>query len=82
MERFIDKLNQSRVYKIISPYKEELLTQYEDHLKANKLKFKRVKQTKIGTDLIGTWQVQGPEKAHKKFVESILHDPTVKEFEF
>lgn len=82
LEQFIDKVNQSRVYKIVSPYKEELLTQYEERLKVYKLRYSRIKQTKIGNDIIGSWLVLGPEKAHKLFVDSILHDPTVKEFEF
>ena len=82
LERFIDKVNQSRVYKIVSPYKEELLTQYEERFKVYKLKYSRIKQTKIGNDIVGSWLVLGPEKAHKLFVDSILHDPTVKEFEF
>jgi putative Mg2+ transporter-C (MgtC) family protein len=82
LERFIDKLNQSRVYKIICPYKEELLAEFEVRLKKYKLRFKRIKQTKVGDNIIGSWQVLGPEKAHKKFVDSILHDPTVREFEF
>lgn len=82
LEKYIDTLNQSRVYRIMSPYKEELLTQFEERLKVYKLKFKRMKQTKVGDDITGFWEVRGPEKAHKLFVDSILHDPTVKEFEF
>lgn len=82
LERFIDKLNQSRTYKIVSPYKEELLSNYEERFKVYKLRYKRIRQTKIGDNLIGTWQVLGPEKAHKLFVDSILHDPNVREFEF
>jgi putative Mg2+ transporter-C (MgtC) family protein len=82
LELSIDKVNQSRVYKIVSPYKQELLTQYEERLIMYKLRFKRMKQKKIGDNIIGTWLVLGPEKAHKLFVDSILHDPTVKEFEF
>lgn len=82
MEKYIDTLNQSRIYKIVSPYQQELLTQYEERLQVYKLKFKRIKQTKVGDAITGIWEVRGPEKAHKLFIESILHDPTVKEFEF
>jgi len=82
LEKYIDTLNQSRLYKIVSPYQQELLTQYEERLRVYKLKYKRVKQTKIGDHIIGTWEVRGPAEAHRLFIESILHDPTVKEFEF
>lgn len=82
LERFIDTVNQSRVYRIVGPYKEDLLTQYEDRLKVYHLRYKRLRQTKTGTNITGSWLVQGPEKAHKFFVDSILHDPAVIEFEF
>ncbi|ANE52685.1 MgtC/SapB family protein [Flavisolibacter tropicus] len=82
LERVIDKINQSRVYKIISPYREDLLTEYEKRIKDYNLRFKRIKQTKVGDNILGSWLVLGTEKAHKQFVDSILHDPTVKEFEF
>ncbi|MBD0367545.1 MAG: MgtC/SapB family protein [Flavisolibacter sp.] len=82
LEDKIDDINQSRNYKITSPYKEELLYQYEAIIKECGLRFKRIKQTKSGTNLTGSWLIKGSEKAHKQFVERILHDPSVKEFEF
>jgi putative Mg2+ transporter-C (MgtC) family protein len=82
LENVIDKLNQSRTYKIISPYKENLLKDYEIYFREHRLRFKRLKQAKVGNDITGSWIVQGSEKNHKKFVERIMHDDTVKEFEF
>lgn len=82
LESWIDKINQLRTYKIVSPYKENLLKDYEAYFKEHKLSFRRLKQTKIGKDLTGSWIVQGSEKNHKKFVERIMHDENVKEFEF
>ena len=82
LERVIDVFNHTRTYKIISPYKEDLLKQYELMFKDCKLRYKRLKQMKSGDNLIGTWLVQGKEKNHTKFTEQILHDPTVTEFEF
>ena len=82
LESHFDKLNQARVYRIVSSYNQELLSQYEERFRVYKLRYKRMKQTKVGDNITGTWYVLGPEKAHKLFVDSILHDPTVKEFEF
>ena len=82
LESYIDVINQSRTYRIVSPYREDLLHQYERTLKQCKLRFKRLKQTKSGDKLIGTWLVQGTEKNHTSFIERILHDPNVSEFEF
>ena len=82
LEDLIDVVNQSRTYRIVSPYREDLLHQYERSLKQCKLRYKRLKQTKSGDKLIGTWLVQGTEKHHTRFIEKILHDPHVSEFEF
>lgn len=82
LETLIDHVNQSRVYKIVSSYKPELLYEYEKILKEYKLQYKRMKQTKVGDDITGSWLVHGKEKGHQKFIEHILHDPSVKEFEF
>jgi putative Mg2+ transporter-C (MgtC) family protein len=71
-----------RTYKIVSPYKENLLKDYEVYFKEHRLRFKRMKQSKIGNDITGSWIVQGSEKNHKGFVKRIMHDENVKEFEF
>lgn len=82
LERWIDHLNQSHNYKIVSNYKPELLDQYEKIFEDCNLSFKRLKQTKTGSKIIGTWVVQGKEDNHKIFIEKILRDATVEEFEF
>ena len=58
------------------------MQQYEDLFKECHLRFKRIKQTKSANKITGSWMVQGTKKNHKKFVEKILHDTTVEEFEF
>ena len=82
LEGYIDKFNQSHNYKIVSLYTPELLYQYEELFHQYRLRFKRIKQTKIGDKVTGMWLVQGRRAAHKKFVERILHDNSVIEFEF
>jgi len=82
LENWIDTINQSRIYKIVSFYKENLLKDYETYFREHRLRFKRLKQSKVGNHLTGSWIVQGSEKNHRKFVERIMHDENVKEFEF
>jgi putative Mg2+ transporter-C (MgtC) family protein len=82
LEDLIDKVNQSRNYRIVSPYKENLLHEYEALFRKYKLRFKRMKQSKSGPNIAGNWIVKGPEKNHNKFIDHILHDPAVTEFEF
>lgn len=82
LERLIDKINQSHTYKIVSPYREDLLKEYEQHFRECKLKYKRIKRTKNGENITGIWVVHGPEKNHNEFTKRMLHHPSVKEFEF
>lgn len=82
LENWIDQINQLRHYKIVSNYKEELLYHYEDLFKNHRLHFKRMKQSKAGELITRTWLVQGSGKNHNKFIEEILHDASVTEFEF
>jgi len=82
LEGIIDRINQSHTYKIVSLYKEDLLKNYEELFKECDLKFKRVKRTKNGDNIIGIWHVQGSERNHNRFTKKMLHHPDVKEFEF
>lgn len=82
LEDLIDKINQTRTYRIQSHYRDNLLKQFEQLFKEKKLKFKRLKQTKSGDLITGTWLVHGKEKNHDKMIHEILHNPSVTEFEF
>ena len=82
LEKWIDTINQAHNYRIVSNYKPDLLYSYEHLFTEYRLRFKRLKQAKTGDQITGTWLVQGREKDHKRFIERILHDPSVHEFEF
>jgi putative Mg2+ transporter-C (MgtC) family protein len=82
LENIIDKLNQTRDYKIVCSYDDEKIGYYEERLRQNHLRFKRNTQSRKENDLTGTWIVQGSEKNHERFIDEILNDNTVKEFEF
>lgn len=82
LEFVIDRINQSHIYKITTPYKEELFKEYEDLFKECHLIFKRIKRTKSGDNIIGIWHVEGSEKNHNRFTKRLLHHPEIVEFEF
>ena len=82
LESWLDLINKTHNYKIMSVYKPELLEEYENLFRKHKLHFKRIKQTKSGEYISGSWTVNGLEKNHNSFIETILHDASVKEFEF
>ena len=82
LETWLDRINKTHNYKIVSFYKPDLMGQYELLFKKYNLKYKRVKQTKSGEFISGSWTVNGLQKNHNLFIENILHDSSVKEFEF
>ena len=82
LETWLDRINKTHNYKIVSFYKPDLMGQYELLFKKYNLKYKRVKQTKSGEFISGSWTVNGLQMNHNLFIENILHDSSVKEFEF
>jgi putative Mg2+ transporter-C (MgtC) family protein len=82
LEGWIDRINQLHNYKIVSEYKQDLLQQYENLFDEYHHRFKRIKQTKARNKITGRWMVQGTKENHRLFVERILHDTSVEEFEF
>lgn len=78
----IDKIHQYHTYRIVSVYNEDLLKEYEELFIQCKLKYKRIKRTKSGQNIIGMWSVRGSEKNHNKFTKIMLHKDSVVEFEF
>ncbi|HEX2533526.1 MAG TPA: MgtC/SapB family protein [Chitinophagaceae bacterium] len=82
LETWFEKVNQSRQYKITATYRADLMLGFEEQLKECGLTFKRLKQAKSGEYISFTWIVHGVDSAHSRFIEQILHDNTIKEFEF
>jgi putative Mg2+ transporter-C (MgtC) family protein len=82
LEKWIEKVNEIRNYSIVCEFHAETLYRYEDMMKENRLRFKRIKQKRTGTEISGNWVVSGSNKNHTAFTEKILKDSSVKEFDF
>ena len=82
LEDWIEKINQTREYRIMSAYQIESLGHYEELFRKHHLKFSRNKQSRINENITGWWVVTGKEKNHAHFIQEILKDSTVKEFDF
>jgi putative Mg2+ transporter-C (MgtC) family protein len=82
VERFIDKKNRVRNYKIICVYRQETLQHYEDLFDEYGLKHLRGVQSRIGNQIIGNWTIMGAEDKHEKLIQVLLSDADVKEFDF
>lgn len=82
VEKWLDRINQLHVYKIVCTYEPEVIDQYERLFKNYRLKPGDGLYRKDGDAFFATWNVHGPEKNHQKFIREVLHDPSVKSFEF
>ncbi len=78
----IGRANQTRDYKIVTPFRNKTLNQYEKFFAECGLSPTRSRQQRIGTEIIGQWRVAGSEKNHEKCIKRLLNDPEVKEFTF
>lgn len=80
--RKIQKLNQTRDYRIVTTFHNKTLKQYENFFDECGLSPTRSQQRRIGDEIIGNWRVDGSEKNHEKCIKRLLNDPEVKEFTF
>ena len=82
LEKYIDKLNQVRNYRIETDFKNETMQGFEKCLEQHHLKYQRGREIKNGDSLSGEWFVRGSKKNHLAFINQILQDPQVKRFEY
>ena len=81
-DRFLDKLSQVREYKIAYPYEAEQQHKYEKMMGEYGLSIKSRSQSKTGNIITGRWVVKGNEAKHHEFIEHILEDKSITEFDF
>ncbi|MFI5152545.1 MAG: MgtC/SapB family protein [Chitinophagales bacterium] len=82
VEIWIDRVHQTRNYKIISNYEDANMHKYETLFEESKLRFIRSRQMKSGDTIMGEWIAKGSHKNHQHFIHHILKDPSVRTFEY
>jgi putative Mg2+ transporter-C (MgtC) family protein len=82
LQLYIDKVSQIRKYKIVCYFKQKTLVHYEELFKKYNLSAKRGKQSRVGNEIIGCWEVHGTVANHELVTEKLLNDEEVKEFDF
>lgn len=82
LDNYLDRLNQIRDYTIEYPYEENNQHKYEELIKEFGLTIKGRVQKKQGNMIRGTWIVIGKESRHHAFIEQILQDNSIIDFEF
>jgi putative Mg2+ transporter-C (MgtC) family protein len=81
-ENWIDRMNQMRNYKIETDYTEETMKRFESCFQTHHLRYKRGREIKTPDSISGEWFVRGSKKNHLAFIDQILHDPSIKRFEY
>ena len=82
MEKYIDRLNQVRNYRIECDFQEESMKRFEKCFDLHHLKYKKGREIKAGETLSGEWFVRGSEKNHMALIHQMLKDPLIKRFEY
>ena len=82
LESWIDHFNETHSYRIVCTYSPESLSHFEKLFRQNHLRSQKDKQTRSGKKFTGTWTVSGTKKNHDQFVQQILKDESVDEFDF
>ncbi len=82
LDIYLDKLNQVRDYIIEYPFEENNQHKFEKMFLKFGLKVKTRNQKKVGNIIKGAWVVIGKEKKHQAFIEVILKDKSIIDFEF
>lgn len=82
IENIADRRFTKRTYRIVKKFDRKDLDQYEILFKRFKLKPSRDKHLLADGVISGTWNAIGSPKAHQKFVDAILQDESVIEFDF
>ncbi len=82
LEKLIERRFTRRIYRIVKPYENESLDRYEEDIKSSKLKFTRGKQELANGKISGVWIAIGSPKNHKRFVDKMLSDKNLIEFDF
>ncbi|KIO78569.1 magnesium transporter MgtC [Pedobacter lusitanus] len=82
VEDFVQHRSTSREYRIVKKYENEGLDSYEEHFKIAGLKLSRGQQNLSDGIISGTWTAAGSPKNHKLFVDHMLQDEKILEFQF
>lgn len=82
LEKWVDRANRIRKYKLVTIYKHETLLHYEHLFESFGLTHERGLQSRIGNEMVGNWIVSGPQRKHEILIEALLMDKDLKEFDF
>lgn len=81
VQKFIDRYNQERVYKIIIENDLNLKSDIEKKINSFKLKHQWLRQSKSNNDLVIEYEVRGAELNHEAFIDHLSSNVDIKHFD-
>jgi putative Mg2+ transporter-C (MgtC) family protein len=82
VENVAERKFTKRTYRIVKRYQNKDLDNYEQIFKSYKLKANRGKHQLANGIITGTWDAIGSPQKHHEFVETMLRDESILEFDF
>ena len=82
VQELIEALSQARTYRIICPYQQKTLEQYEALFKTYNMKVVRSVQHKTEHRMSGRWILIDSAENHKKLTTYLLNDSNIQELSF
>lgn len=82
IEKWFDRINKTRNYRIISSYQPGITEHYEKILHDHKLKYRRINIIRNDEKFYASWHVWGKDDRHSSFIDRMLDDPSVLKFEY
>jgi putative Mg2+ transporter-C (MgtC) family protein len=79
IERFIDELNQSKEYSIVTIYNKDTIQLIEQLFKEINVRYRLIRINKVGVKVNFEWEIQAHKKRHEKLSEKLMDNDLVLE---
>jgi putative Mg2+ transporter-C (MgtC) family protein len=81
VQKFIDRYNQEKVFKISIDNEPEIKLEIEMVMKSFKLKYEHLRQTKSTHGLTIEYEIRGSKASHETLIEYLTKTPLIKHFD-
>lgn len=79
---WIERINLSKNYRIVSPFQQKTLQEYEQLFAQYGMRVVRRTQLKTASTITGNWELQGPSQKHEELIALLINDPDILELTF
>ena len=81
VQKFIDRYNQEKIYKIVIDNDLELKAEIEKIMRSFKLSYERLKHTKSANGLVIEYEIRGSDIGHESLISYLTSNPHIKHFD-